>query len=239
MSSREADFDCAQRMDAAAYVLDAVEGLEPYREHLSICTTCQAEVAKLQLVVDRLPTTVPPAAAPQALLERVLATVRSEAELLRAAGSLADQPPSRPHRARSHRLSRAGARVAFAACVAVAAAIVINSGSSVRERVTPARVAASIPGAHVSLHQIDGRANLVVSGMPQAPLGKIYEVWLSRASGSLQPTDALFSVTSRGNGSVDVPASLHGVKEVMVTSEPLGGSSRPTSPPLIRIVLHA
>jgi hypothetical protein len=49
----------------------------------------------------------------------------------------------------------------------------------------------------------------------------------------------LFSVTGSGSGSVNVPGNLHGVKEVMVTSEPLGGSSRPTSSPVLRVVLRA
>jgi hypothetical protein len=75
--------------------------------------------------------------------------------------------------------------------------------------------------------------------MPQPSLGKIYEVWLARRSGAPQPTNALFGVTSRGSGSVNVPNGLHGVREVMVTSERLGGSSHPTSPPLIRVTLSA
>jgi anti-sigma-K factor RskA len=239
MNPHEPDFDCVQRADAAAYVLGALEGPEPYREHLSSCATCQAEVARLQLVADALPSTVPSETAPRALIERVLVTVRSEAELLRAAGSEADRPPSRTRRARSRRVSWAAAGLAFAASLAVAAALTINSNSSPRERVSAAEVAATIPGAHAWLHQIDGHASLVVSGMPQAPTGKIYEVWLGRAAGSPQPTSALFGVTSQGSGSTAVPDSLHGVKEVLVTSEPLGGSAHPTSPPLLRVVLPA
>jgi Anti-sigma-K factor rskA len=104
--------------------------------------------------------------------------------------------------------------------------------------VTPARLAPNV-GAHASLRQANGRAELVVSGMPQPPLGKIYEVWLARGSAPPQPTDALFGVTGSGLGSVNVPGNLDGVKEVMVTSEPLGGSSRPTSSPVLRVVLHA
>ncbi len=73
--------------------------------------------------------------------------------------------------------------------------------------------------------------------MPQPPLGEIYEVWLARTSASPQPTDALFGVTNSGSGSVNVPGSLRGVREVMVTREPLGGSSHPTSAPLLRVVL--
>jgi len=237
MSSRDPNLDCVQRVDAAAYALGALDEPEAYREHLATCTTCQQEVAELQAVVDTLPTTVPQARAPKALVDRVFARARAEAELLNAAGPEADRPPRRPNRWRSRPMTLAIAG-AIAACAA-AAAIVINSGSSSHERVISAQIATSIQGAHASLYQIDNRSNLVISGMPQPALGKIYEVWLNRGGPSPQPTDALFSVTSRGSGSVAVPEDLHGVKEVMVTSEPLGGSSRPTSPPLIRIVLPA
>jgi hypothetical protein len=237
MSSRNPDFDCGQHADAASYVLGALDAPETYREHLAACTTCQEEVAELQAVVDTLPTTVSPERVPRALVQRVLATARSEAELLHAAGPEADRPPRRANRWRSRpmRLAIAGA---IAACAA-AAAIVIDSGSSPHERVISAQIATSIRGAHASLYQSDNRSNLVVSGMPQPALGKIYEVWLNRGGPWPQPTDALFSVTNRGSGSVGVPENLHGVKEVMVTSEPLGGSTRPTSAPLIRIVLQA
>ena len=239
MSSREEDFGCEQSGDAAPYVLGALDEVDSYRAHLDGCATCRAEVAELQLVVDTLPATVPPVVAPAALRERVLATVRSEAELLQAAGSRVDQPPRRLGLWRSPRVSLLGAGIAIAAAVAVAVAIAVTPRSTAPEHVTSAQVAPSIAGAHASLRQADSRAELVVSGMPQPPLGKIYEVWLSRGSTSPQPTDALFGVTGSGGGSVNVPGNLHGVKEVMVTSEPLGGSSRPTSPPLIRVVLHA
>jgi hypothetical protein len=237
MTPRERYPDCAERVDAAPYVLGALEDAERYREHLAGCPACRAEVAELQLVVDRLPAIAAPAAAPAGLRERVLATVRSEAELLRAAGHQADLAPRSVGRFSSRRLGLATAGVAVAVSAALAVAITIGLGTSASERVTPARIAAVAQGAHASLHQRDGRAELLVSDMPQPPPGKIYEVWLSRRAGSPTPTDALFGVTSRGAGAVDVPDSLRGVKEVLVTSEPLGGSLRPTSPPVIRVVL--
>jgi len=59
-------------------------------------------------------------------------------------------------------------------------------------------------------------------------------VWLKRsASGRALPTDALFTVDAAGAASVGVPGSVSGVREVMVTSEPLGGSRVPTLPALI------
>jgi hypothetical protein len=229
------DLGCELSVDAAPYVLGALESAESYREHLAGCAACRAEVAELQLVVDTLPTTVPLASAPEALRMRVLAQVRSEAELLRAASSRADETSSSPGRLRSPRLPLLGAGLAFAATVLAAVLIALTAGSTGHERVTIARVASGVQGLHASLRQIDDRAELVVSGMPQPPLGEIYEVWLARPSASPQPTDALFGVTSSGSGSVNVPGNLRGVREVMVTREPLGGSAHPTSAPLFRV----
>ncbi len=239
MSAREPgrELECPCCADAAPYVLGALEDGETYRAHLDACPICRAEVAELQQAVDALPATAAPAAASQALRERVLATVRSEAELLQAAGAGAERPPRRASRGGSRRMPLLMAGVAVVAAVAVIAVFAGGSGTPIGERVTPAQIAAVAPGAHASLRQRDGRADLVVANMPPPPLGKIYEVWLSRGTGSPQPTDALFSVTSAGSGAVDVPYNLHGVREVLVTSEPLGGSSRPTSPPVIRVVL--
>jgi len=238
MSSRETDFDCAERANAAAYVLGALPDVDAYRGHLATCASCRAEVAELQLAANLLPDAVPPALASDTLRERVLAVVHSEAELLQAAGHEADDPPGRTHRHRSRRPWLLTAGVAIAAALA-ALVVIVGGGSPSRERVTSALVAPVARGAHASLRQLNGRGQLVLSDMPQPPLGKIYELWLGRGTGSPQPTDALFSVTSRGSASVGVPSSLHGVKEVLVTSEPLGGSSHPTSPPILRVVLPA
>jgi hypothetical protein len=233
VSPHEESLHCQESADAAAYVLGALDEPESYREHLATCTECQAEVARLQPVVDALPATVPPRNAPEDLRQRVLSVVRSEAELLRVAGHEADEPPRRGTRWRRPR----GAVLAWGALAASAAAVLaiaLTSGSSQPTRVTSAQVA--IVGAHASLRQAAGHSELLVAGMPQPPSGKIYEVWLRRGSAP-QPTDALFGVTRYGGGAVAVPSSLNGVKEVLVTSEPLGGSSHPTSTPLIRVAV--
>jgi hypothetical protein len=233
MSPHEESLHCQESADAAAYVLGALDEPESYSEHLATCTVCQAEVARLQPVVDTLPATVPPQTAPEGLRGRVLSVVHAEAELLRVAGQEADEPSRRGSRWRRPR----GAVLAWgalAAAVAAVLAIALTGGPSQQTRVTSGHVA--IVGARASLRQAGGHSELLVAGMPQPPSGKIYEVWLSRGAAP-QPTDALFGVTRRGSGAVAVPGSLHGVKEVLVTSEPLGGSSHPTSTPLIRVTV--
>jgi hypothetical protein len=231
MSSHGKSLSCRESIDAAAYVLGALDDPEPFRAHLATCTDCQAEVGKLQPVVDTLTTAVPARGAPDQLRQRVLAVVRSEAELLRAAGHEADEPPLRAGR-RRRPSGGAVAWLAAAAGAAAALAIALTSGSPQPARVITGQVA--IVGGHAALRQVGGHSELVVAGIPQPPGGKIYEVWLNRGA-ALQPTDSLFGVTSRGSGSVAVPGSLHGVKEVLVTSEPVGGSPHPTSTPLIRV----
>jgi anti-sigma factor RsiW len=243
MSLRESDFDCPRLADAAAYVLGALEQdeLDRYREHLATCAQCRAEVAELQTVVDELPTTVSPAQAAPELRERILATVRAEAELLSAAGAEADRPTPSRRRWRPRSDFALGISAAAAAGLAALVAVLIAVGSSghAKVTVTPGETKGQARTAQASLRQSDGRAELVVSHMPQPAVGRIYEVWLSRGAGDAQPTNALFSVTGTGSGSVDVPNSLHGVKEVMVTSEPSGGSAHPTTKPLIVVALRS
>jgi hypothetical protein len=237
VSAREPSFECEHNADAAPYALGALEDVEAYREHLATCASCRAEVAELQFVADTLPTSVAPMLAPPAMRERILATVRSEAELLKAAGSESDRPVEQRGRWRSPRVSFLGAGLAIAATVVLAVAIAANVHSSTHQRVTSAQVAPGMRGTQASLRQSGDRAELVVSGMSQPPLGHVYEVWLANASAPPRPTNALFGVTNSGRASVSVPGNLHGVKEVLVTSEPRGGSLHPTSPAVIRVTL--
>jgi hypothetical protein len=74
---------------------------------------------------------------------------------------------------------------------------------------------------------------LVVAGLRMPPPGRIYQVWLDRDNGTApEPTEALFSVR-KGRASVNVPGDLSGVKRVLVTDEPAGGSEVPTRQPVI------
>jgi hypothetical protein len=93
-------------------------------------------------------------------------------------------------------------------------------------------------GARVSLHRIGSRAELHVSRMPEPPAGKVYEVWVNRPGAAPRSTDALFTVTSVGDGTIEVPGGLRGVSSVMVTREPRGGSSTPTSAAVLSVAVH-
>jgi Anti-sigma-K factor rskA/Putative zinc-finger len=227
--------DCEFRNDAAAYVLGALEDWERFREHLATCDGCRAEVADLQAVVDLLPATVKPAVASSALRVRIMAGVRSEAELLNAAGERADAPPARRRGlfAAPAWLPVGGA--ALAAGLAAALALLISGGSGTSERVRNAALASSEKGARVQLIERGRHGELVLRGMRQAPAGQIFEVWLKRGpAADPERTDALFGVTNAGDASVTVP-DLRGVTQILVTHEPVGGSAHPTSTPLLSV----
>jgi hypothetical protein len=229
-----AEHQCARGADAAAYVLGALDEheLEPYREHLATCGICRAEVNQLQEVTDSLAIGVPRVQAPENLRARLMAVVHGEAELLRAAGHEADRPVRARSRWRWRMLPALAVTGALAAGVLIGA-LAINTGATQQTRVIQATVVA--PGYHASaaLRKVGARVDLVVEGLPAPPPGRIYEVWLERGSQPPEPTDALFSVNTQGNGAVGVPGDLHGISKVLVTAEPLGGSLKPTRSPVI------
>lgn len=238
MSTHEPRPLCPRSEDVAPYVLGALEQqeLESFREHLESCPHCRVEVAELQSVVDELAASAPAVGAPSALSARVLETVRSTAEVLNAAGHEADQPSRFARRERPRRFALAGAAAAFVAAVAVVLALTLGGGSSTPERVVLGQASGAASGASVSLHKRGGHADLLLAHMPQPGRGRIYEVWLVRGKAP-SPTDALFGVSSAGSSAVDIPGSLRGVKQVLVTSEPLGGSSAPTREPVVAVTL--
>jgi Anti-sigma-K factor rskA len=171
--------------------------------------------------------------ASDALRERIMTIVRAEAELLRAARAAA--APPRFARRRARFLQGLTAAVAFGAGVLLGA-LAINTGSQPpTTRVITAQLPSSPRTARAVLRQVGSHAELLVFSLPQPPRGKIYEIWLAPApeGAAPLPTNALFGVTHRGSASVNVPGSLSGVRQVLVTAEPLGGSPHPTSSPII------
>ena len=219
--------------DAAAYVLGALEDheLDAFRAHMAHCVVCRDEVASLQGVVDSLPLTAPPVEVPRALKRRVMDAVRAEPMGAPQARRVPRWLPSLELPSLPRAALAAGALLA-AAVLAVAGIELAGAGSTstrvIQASVTgPAREAA----AYVRLQ--GSRGELVLAHMPAAPPGHIYEVWLKRDGESVRPTSSLFGVTSAGTAAVDVPGNLRNVNQVLVTAEPLGGSSVPTSAPVI------
>jgi hypothetical protein len=230
---------CPRIDDAGSYVLRAMSDgeWELYSAHVTHCQACAAKVAELGFVSDALLNAVPQLAAPPEIRHRVMSVVRAEAELLRAAGPAADRPveSAQPRRFSLLRLRPWPAAVLAASLLALgigSGALIVGTDDGTPTSRTIA--CASAPDtARCAMRVTDGSAKLVVAGLKAPPEGRIYQVWLDRDNGTApEATEALFSVRN-GRASVDVPGDLTGVKQVLVTDEPLGGSEVPTRQPII------
>jgi hypothetical protein len=212
--------------DVAAYALGALEPAEAdaFRGHLETCVVCRDELTAFQQVVDVLPMSVPMHHAPRALRRRVLRAVESEPRIAPGTERRANGPLSR-----LSRLLVPRPVMAFGAALAIAvvafAGVELSSSSPNASRVISAQVTGQ---GTAELQLTSGHAELVLRHFSPPPAGQIYEVWLKRPNREPTPTSALFSVTAKGDGDIDVPGDLHGVAQVMVTPEPAGGSRVPT-----------
>jgi Anti-sigma-K factor rskA/Putative zinc-finger len=225
--------DCSA--DVAAYALGALEPAEAdiFRKHLDECVVCRDELLSFQQVVDALPMSAPLHRAPKGLRRRVLHAIEQEPGVT----PTRDRSPRRVAHGR-WRFSLPRPALAFSV-LALAAAVTVtgielNTSATTRTRV----YAAQVTGAGTAEVTVTGgHAELIVHRFSPPPAGEIYEVWLVRGHRPPAPTSALFSVTARGDGDVEVPGDLRGVDTVMVTPEPAGGSRVPTHPAVIRASL--
>jgi anti-sigma-K factor RskA len=215
--------------DLAAYLLDALPGDEAHRfeRHMDGCARCQEQARWLRGSVEMLPTAIEQLEPPPALRERLMETVRAEAD--------ADSPPVQRlrRRRRGWLSSEPRPAIALTAIVIAAAAVggyVLGSGGDNSETVT-ATAKSTVPGVRASVERTGDEGMLRVSGLPQRP-GHIYEVWVARAGAAPEPA-GLFQVNRDGTGAAAIPRGLDKADQVMVTLEPAGGSTKPTRKPLI------
>ncbi|MFL5818545.1 MAG: anti-sigma factor domain-containing protein [Conexibacter sp.] len=242
---------CQHADTVAAFLLGALSDAErrEFQAHMVTCSHCREDVASLRLVADALPLAVPSVTPPPQLRDHLMETVRAEADVLSAAGPAADR--AQPQRRRrfalpfGRPLAIAGAVGALVLGVALGLGIGAATNNDqtktqtvVQVRTVQARVdAAAAPRGNAVIVMRNGVATLRVTGLPSPPKGKVYEVWLlRRGAAAPSPTDALFSVSTRGSGRVALP-SVIGVEAVLVTAEPDGGSRAPTSQPFISAAL--
>jgi anti-sigma-K factor RskA len=221
----------ARSDDAAAYVLGALDEDEAaeFGAHARSCPICAAEVARFSSAVAVLPLGVRQLTAPTSLRRRVLKEAASDAR------------GGRRTRMRGLRSWPRFAQAGLSGAVALAAGVVIGAlllapgrGPTTLIRATVASAAAwHAAGQPVAeLERYGDRGQLLVSRLPAAAAGKVYELWIER-DGAAHATNVLFEPTSSGAADVDVPGDLNGASAVLVTAERLGGAKVPTMAPLI------
>jgi anti-sigma-K factor RskA len=231
--------------DIGAYLLGALPDGEraDFERHLAACPECRREVEELAVAADALPSAAPPVTPPPELKQRIMAVVDAEASLLAAAGSRADEPAGAPRRERrgffarrwSFRPALALAASALLLAVGVAGGVLAGGGSG--ERTVTAQVAGAATGAQAKLVVGKDGSQLVMTRFPQPPAGRVYQVWTLRKGQSPQPTNVLWTPLADGSATVSVPGSLDGVQNVLVSTEPRGGSAAPTTMPVVNASL--
>lgn len=220
----------------AAYLLGALPEHErgDFEAHLPSCKACQAEIEEMRMAADALPVGVEQFAAPADLKATIMATVRSEAELLAASGAGADRPVAAPQR-RTGLLGRLAWRPTLAFAAALLAGLVVGLSAAGGPETRELTAAVAPQGASVTMEVRDGRSTLTARDLPAPPKGRVYQVWLKRRGvDAPEPTNALFA-TRGGRASVGLTGSMDDVEAVLVTHEPAGGSDAPTSQPIIAI----
>ena len=217
------------REDLAAYVLGALEPDEANRfeRHLESCERCREEIGWLQPALNALPESVQRQEPPKRLRQSLMAEVRAEAR--------AERSSPEPSRWRGLWQAR-GLRVAtgFAVVALVAAAVVgyeVGNGGSSESPGSSTVVSRQPDGITVKMVSEGDGGKLHLSGVGQLPPDKVLEAWVER-EGKVEAVPALFVPDRKGQAETTIE-DLSGVRTVMVTKEPSGGSDAPTGEPIV------
>lgn len=214
--------------DLATYLLGALEPEEvaALERHMEDCERCREEMGWLQPAVHTLPESVARQEPPKQLRQSLMAEVRADAK--------AERSP-RPSRWRGLWATR-GLRVAtgFALVALVAAAVVgyeVGNGGSGGESPGSTVVSRQPGGITVKMVSQGDGGKLHLSGVEELPPDKVLEAWVER-EGRVEAVPALFVPDRNGQAETTIE-DMSGVKTVMVTKEPSGGSETPTGEPIV------
>ncbi|WP_192918309.1 anti-sigma factor domain-containing protein [Streptomyces spectabilis] len=242
---------------AVPYALDALDPDETRRfeRHLATCTRCTDEVRALAADTVRLAraASVP---APEDLRERILAAVRTTAQ--EPVGRRAEPGPgpeplrAPPRRAPGRALLGLAASAAVLALVAVgllALALARTDGELTDERAAAREIAhvLAAPDARASTERdvrgrgiavvasrAERRAVVSVTGLGRPPDGRAHQLWVMRAGSAPRSLGLLDGETPVVAKDLSIRA-----RSLAVTMEPDGGSTQPTSEPLVQLALES
>ena len=164
----------------AAYALDALDREETldFEEHLATCERCRRELAELSVAASALAFAAESPLPPAQLRSRILTAARAERSNVV------------PFRSRWTTPVTAVAAVAAIAAIGLGIWSVTLSRSLDRERNARSRLETLVSSPTASIVRVTGKASgtllvtrtgnamLIVSKLPAAPKGRIYEAWV-------------------------------------------------------------
>ncbi|WP_194894327.1 anti-sigma factor [Catenulispora pinisilvae] len=238
-----------------AYVCHALEPDEraAFERHLAQCPTCAAEVAELRETAALLAS-----AAAETPPARLKAAVDARIAVTRQIPPLVDHGPLRASASASARPPRrrwfAAAGWGLAAAMAVVVAVLgirvsdqQNQIDQARQHSTTISQLLSAPDAHsdsasvstggtgtVLVSRSRDEAAISVAGLARLAPGKAYQLWMigpsGTRSGGVLPATASDSVVAHGLGDA---------LTIGLTVEPAGGSTQPTTTPVMLLPMPA
>lgn len=232
---------CNRGVDAAGWVLGSLSARESeeFQEHLATCPECRRLVTNFRESAELLQEAAAEASPPPEVRERLMKTVRDEATPFRDSGQRVRSARRAPRPWIRLALPLAGAALFCLGAVGGLAVAPSNQVESPATRVFSGSVAgpAGRPQARAEVVVKDGQGVLVLHGMAAPPERRVYQVWLLGSESQPEPTSSLFSVPRTGETRVNLPA-LDGVKHVLVTAEPAQGSERPSTTPVVDVLVR-
>lgn len=237
---------------AGPYAMDAIS--EPdrvrFERHLAGCDECRREVAGLRETTARLAAATA-ASPPPAMKERVMAAVAAT----RQQPPLAPPPAaSRPWPARRRVRIRLALAAAAAAVAGVAVFLGVSNGSMQdqlnRDQASSQQVAAVLTardatmktgavrgGGTVTIVMSHSMRELVFTAadLRALPAAWGYELWLAGPAGA-RPV-VMLPAGRHGMAGPVVASGLRPGDHLVLTAEPSGGASRPTTPMMLDVVL--
>ena len=237
---------------AGPYAMDAIS--EPdrvrFERHLAGCDECRREVAGLREATARLAAATA-ASPPPAMKERVMAAVAAT----RQQPPLAPPPTaSRPWHARRRVRIRLALAAAAVAVTGVAVLLGVSNGSMQdqlsRDQASSQQVAAVLTardatmktgsvrgGGTVTIVMSHSMRELVFTAadLRALPAAWGYELWLAGPAGD-RPV-IMLPAGRHGMAGPVVASGLRPGDHLVLTAEPSGGASRPTTPTMLDVIL--
>lgn len=218
--------------EIAAFLLDALEPGEAaeLERHLAGCEECRTELEWLRPAVQLLPESVERVEAPPELRESLMTQVRAEAKT--GAKGTARLPRRERGLLRGWILRPATGFAALVLVVAAVAAFALSGGDSGGGNTTTTFTGRS-PGVTAEMVSSGDSGTLHLANLHQLPSDKVLQAWVER-EGQVESAKTLFVPNQDGTASATID-DMEGVTTVMVTAEPRGGSTQPTSAPIVSV----
>lgn len=216
------------RDELAPYLLGALEPGEAaeLERHLAACEACRTELEWLRPAVQLLPESVDRVEPPKELRGKLMEQVRSEVERTPAPTGAPRWSPG------GWSLRPLAGLAALVLVVAAVAAYEIGSGDSGGAKSTTV-VAGHSPGVVAQVVRQGGSGTIHLANLHQLPRDEVLQAWVEK-EGRVISAKTLFVPNQDGTASATID-EMKGVRTVMVTAEPRGGSVQPTSPPIVSV----